>query len=191
LRERFGSYATQAEAELATYRDLDEGAYNEPDSEIEPAANNNAMPADSARPDVQSSTDIIVPFPSPRSTGKGHANYCLADGTTTTMETLQPQPAAEPADATAMIDVELRRETATFHVPISQASLPDALASLTGQLPGQGPVASDQPQLELTLPAPTQVSNGAQAPDVTVDGRNFVEEPADFEPPLVLRKIME
>jgi len=191
LRERFGSYATQAEAELATYRDLDEEAYNEPDSEIEPAANSNAMPEDAARPDVERSTDIIVPFPSPRSSSKGHANYCLDDGITTTVEPLQQQPVAEPANSPATIDVELRRETATFQVPISQASLPDALASISGQMPGKSPVASDQPQLELTLQAPTQVSNGAQASDVTVDGPNFVEEPADFEPPLVLRKIME
>ncbi|MGI9404466.1 MAG: hypothetical protein ACR2OF_08180, partial [Hyphomicrobium sp.] len=190
LRERFGSYATQAEAELATYRDLDEEAYNEPDAEIEPAANSNAVPPDAARPHEERSTDIIVPFPSPRSAANGQTKDCLADGITTTMERLQRQ-SAEPGDAPATIGVELRRETATFHVPISQASLPDALASIAGQGGVQGQVAGEQPQLELTLPAPDQVSTRAQAPDATVDGPNFVEEPADFEPPLILRKTME
>ncbi|MEE8297731.1 MAG: hypothetical protein V3R26_07875, partial [Hyphomicrobium sp.] len=190
LRERFGSYAPQAEAELATYRDLDEEAYNEPDAEIEPAANGNAMPADAARLDEECSTDIIVPFPAPRSSAKGHVKECLADGITTTIETLQQQP-AEPDNAPATIGIELRRETATFHVPISQASLPDALTSLAEKIRVRGQVVSEQPQLELTLPAPTQASNGAQSTDPTVDGLNFVDEPAEFEPPLILRKTME
>ena len=189
LRERFGSYATQAEAELATYRNLDEEAYNEPDTEIEPAANSNAAPADAGRPNDERSTDIIVPFPAPRSITNGHTRDALADGTTTTMETLQRQ-STEPANASATIGVELRRETATFRVPISQASLPSALASLA-QHGGVEGLAGDQPQLELTLPAPNQVSNRAQASDATVDGPNFVEEPAEFEPPLVLRKTLD
>lgn len=190
LRERFGSYAPQAEAELATYRDLDEEAYNEPDAEIEPAANGNAMPADAACLDEQRSTDIIVPFPAPHSSAKGHVKECLADGITTTIETLQQQH-AESDNAPSTIGIELRRETATFHVPISQASLPDALTSLAGKIRVRGQVVSEQPQLELTLSALTQTSNGAQSTDPTVDGLNFVEEPAEFEPPLILRKTME
>jgi len=190
LRERFGSYATQAEAELATYRDLDEQAYNEPDAEIEPAANSNAIPGDVAHPDAPHSTDIVVPFPTPRSYAKSNARDNVADRPTTSTETLQQQP-AEHGNAPRAIGVELRRETATFRVPISQASLPETLASLTGQKGMRGEVASDEPQMELTLPAPPQASNRAQSPDVTVERPNFVEEPADFEPPLILRKTME
>jgi hypothetical protein len=193
LQERFGSYATQAEAELATYRNLDEEAYSEPDDEIEPAANSNALPAETAetaRRDERHATDIIVPFPAPRSSANGHVKESLSNGTTTTLETLQQQP-SEPDKAAPTIGVELRRETATFHVPISQASLPDALASLAGEIRARGQVAREQPQLELTLPAPTQASSGAQPSDATVDGPIFVHEPADFEPPLVLRKTME
>jgi hypothetical protein len=190
LRERFGSYAPQAEAELATYRDLDEEAYNEPDAEIEPAANGNAMPADAARLDEQRSSDIIVPFPAPHSSTKSPVKECLADGITTTIETLQQQH-AKSDNAPVTIGIELRRETATFHVPISQASLPDALTSLAETIRVRGQVASEQPQLELTLSAPTHASNGAQSRDPTVDGLNFVDEPAEFEPPLILRKTME
>ncbi|MCP4781757.1 MAG: hypothetical protein GY877_13800 [Hyphomicrobium sp.] len=179
LRERFGSYAPQAEAELATYRDLDEEAYNEPDAEIEPAANGNALPADAARLDEHRSSDIIVPFPAPHFSAKSHVKECLADGITTTIETLQQQH-AEPDNAPATIGIELRRETATFHVPISQASLPDALTSFAGKIRVRGQVVSEQPQLELTLSAPTHASNGAQSTDPTVDGLNFVDEPAEF-----------
>jgi len=190
LHERFGSYASQAEAELATYRTMDEEAYDDPDAEIKVPANSNAVPADAVHPDDLRSTDIIVPFPTPRPSAKDRPKGLLTDGISPPKETLRQQP-VEPGNTPATIGVELRRETATFHVPISQASLPEALTNLAENIRVQGHMASEQPQLELTLPPLSQVSNGAQSPNMSVDHPSFAEELTDFEPPLVLRKIME
>lgn len=190
LRERFGSYASQAEAELATYRTMDEETYDNPNTDIKVPANSNAVPADAAHPDEPRSTDIIVPFPIPRPSAKDRPKGLLTDGISPPKKTLRRQP-IEPGNTPATIGVELRRETATFHVPISQASLPEALTNLAENIRVQGHMASERSQLELTLPPPGQVSNGAQSANMSVDHPSFAEELTDFEPPLVLRKIME
>jgi hypothetical protein len=156
-RQRFGSYAGLAEAELSTYEQL--GAATDP-------ANSNT-----ARTEPASEEPVVVPFPAPTQV-RGEA---------------EPQPT---------IGVELRRETATFHVPVGETSLPDAIRKLSDALQSG---ADDQhaPQLDLALAAPETTavehietialpdfSTAADVDENDVDG-------SDFEPPLVLRRMVD
>jgi hypothetical protein len=166
-RQRFGNYAGLAEAELTTYRDLDDATPEHANSNTE-------------RPGVEDAA-VVVPFPAPAQVAA------------------TPRPSMSFAEqiATALnagdaIDVELRRETATFRVPVSEASLPEALMKLTA---GNLKIEAEPcvPQLELAAPEAEfagiiEEAEAIALPDES-DPQDF--ESADFEPPRVLRKMVE
>jgi len=202
--QRFGSYAGLAEAEFASYRDLNElTADDEHEDEVAAAANSNTSPLQTPErrhePDSEP-VDIVVPFPATRTTPPARAPQASAE------PVVEAQPLAPQATTPEpSIDVELRRETATFRVPVSQASLPEALAKLSGAaFPTETLRQDDQPQLELTLSAPESVT-ADRAPEAAIetdepflladlsqeDFEPAIEEGAEFEPPLVLRRMVE
>jgi hypothetical protein len=155
FRQRFGSYADQAQAELATYQDFDE---------------DEAASAPGPRP-MQALTERLS------------AVLAALDGKSRSKST---------------IGVELRRDTATFQVPVSvpvsEALLPEGLIELAQTAHGQ---THEPPQLELTLPAPD--GDGSDAPQpYAVQENSDADEAADdeaeaaaFEPPLVLRRMAD
>lgn len=134
FRQRFGSYATHAQAEFANYRDLDEMS--------DPTA-----------------SEI---------------------GSQALMEQLAAALGMAGRDEDPGINVELRRETATFQVPVSQAALPEALANLTGA----------EPQLELTPAAPEILAAGATIESLLED-KSLAGDAGEFDPPLVLRRMVD
>lgn len=204
--QRFGTYAGLAEAEFASYRDLNElAAEDEDDEEVAAAANSNTSPAPERRREPEADpVDIVVPFPATRAAPPTRAPQA------STEPVIEPQPLAPQALAPEpSIDVELRRETATFRVPVSQASLPDALAKLSSAAFGAKTVQQDdQPQLELTLSAPESAAADS-APETVIetvidtdepmlladlsedDSEPAIDDGGEFEPPLVLRRMVE
>ncbi len=176
--QRFGSYASLAQAELATYRDLDDEAE---DADATPApANSNTAPGKSAQSDEPA--DIVVPFPTPRAGAGARSTQALADRLSAALAAVEEQ------SSDSAIDVELTRETATFRVPVSQATLPEGLAALAQQGPDPAPeISAGQPQLELTL-AETQ---STETPAIAANEMTDTEETPAFEPPLVLRRMAE
>ncbi|MGZ5889723.1 MAG: hypothetical protein ACXWJS_03910 [Hyphomicrobium sp.] len=190
-RSQFGTYANQAQAEFANFDpDDDEDGEIAPATVVAEAANGNTGPVDSDRKPAEQPTEVIVvPFPSPRAAvAAPKAQDPLIERLTTALNgsddvALQPGPS---------IGVELRRETATFTVPVSQASLPAALAKLTGaRLIAEEPVGA--PELDATGTPPETIHLGAESPTETVLSEDHSQptENADFEPPLVLRRMVE
>jgi hypothetical protein len=183
FRQRFGSYASHAQAELATYRDLDDEEDQDDEATPAPANSNTAPDKPSTEP-----ADIVVPFPGQRGSTSVRSSQALAERLTAALAAADAQ-TSEPG-----IDVELTRETATFRLPVSQATLPAGLAALTqGESSDTGAAASDAPQRVLTSPElqPTQVSEsyGEDAYD-THESPEIEDTPA-FEPPLILRRMVE
>jgi hypothetical protein len=171
-RQRFGSYAGLAEAELTTYRDLDDDA---PDH-----ANSNT-----ARTAPAEEETVVVPFPAPAAAPSSFAERIA---TALAAETMQ-----ESADSRPTIGVELRRETATFRVPVSEASLPEALMKLTGgslRIEGEPPALA---QLEQSLPATSPATAASEKQAIALYDESIPQEfdGADFEPPRVLRRMVE
>jgi hypothetical protein len=176
FRQRFGSYAGLAEAELTTYRDVDEAPEH---------ANSNTE---------RTETDeaaVVVPFPA-----AAQAAAAAPRPATSFAERIATALAAEPltdaTDGRPIIGVELRRETATFHVPVSEASLPEALMKLSG---GAYRLEAEPtpPQIELSPAAPTapQLIEEAEAIALPDEFPPQDFESADFEPPRVLRKMVD
>jgi hypothetical protein len=153
FRQRFGSYAGRAEAELTTYRSIDET----PD----PANSNTAR----TEPAVEEPA-VVVPFPA--------ANQARID-----------------ADVPSTIGVELRRETATIHVPVGDTSLPEALRKLSDALRLD---ADDQPtdQLEFPLATP-ETSTIEEHETLALEDHSDVQEldAGEFQPPRVLRRMVD
>jgi hypothetical protein len=187
-RSQFGTYANQAQAEFANFDPIDDE-----DSEITvvaEAANGNTGPVDSDRKPAEPPTEVIVvPFPSPRAAvAAPKAQDPLIERLTTALNgsddaTLKPGPS---------IGVELRRETATFTVPVSQASLPAALAKLTGAtLIAEEPASA--PQLDGAASPHETIHLGGESPTETalIEDHSQPTKNADFEPPLVLRRMVE
>ena len=82
--------------------------------------------------------------------------------------------------------------TATFTVPVSQASLPAALARLAGAtLKAEAPAGALQ--LETSLSSPETIHLGGESPigPALIEDHSQAAENADFEPPLVLRRMVE
>jgi hypothetical protein len=175
FRQRFGSYAGLAEAELTTYADLDPT----PDP-----ANSNT-----ARPEPSEDATVVVPFPAP-------VAPVAAPRPAASFAERLASVLAESNDGRHSIGVELRRETATFRVPVSEAALPEALMQLTrgSSLQLESP-STTVPQLELALPAQPEDVRLTEAPDAAIelpdDSVPQDLEFADFEPPRVLRKMVE
>jgi hypothetical protein len=176
FRQRFGSYAGLAEAELTTYRDVDDAPEH---------ANSNTE---------RTETDeaaVVVPFPA-----AAQAATAAPRPATSFAERIATALAAEPltdaTDGRPTIGVELRRETATFHVPVSEASLPEALMKLSG---GAFRLEAEPalPQIEMSpvAPAAAQLIEEAEAIALPDDTPPQDFESADFEPPRVLRKMVD
>jgi hypothetical protein len=191
FRQRFGSYASHAQAELATYRDPDEDL---PQSDASPAEKNGARtsamtePANSntapgaASKNAEEPADIVVPFPTARSVPGVRTAQGLAERLSAALAAVEEQTCTEPS-----IGVELTRETATFHLPVSQASLPEGLAALTQTEPKGDEGSTERPQLEPTLPATETAETAAP----TAEEKSPAVEVAEFKPPLVLRRMAE
>lgn len=187
FRQRFGSYASHAQAELASYREF-EGeeaaavtAEREQQRAVTEPANGNTEPgAHSSQPGPEPA-DIVVPFPASRA--------ALAERLAAALATAD-QP-AEAGAAEPTTGVELRRETATVHVPVSHAALPASLAKLMGTA-RTADAASAAPQLKPTPsePAPDAASAGAAepVPEIVSEETTDAGNAAAFEPPLVLRR---
>jgi hypothetical protein len=158
FRQRFGSYAVHAQAELATYQDPDE---DEDDSGSAP------------RP-LQALTERLA----------------------AALAALEENTRSKPT-----IDVEPNRETATFQVPVgvpvSEALLPEGLAELAQAASGQDGLTQAPPQLELTLAAPDRAAgddpqpHAAQENSDADDAADDADWAAEFEPPLVLRRMAD
>jgi hypothetical protein len=186
-RSQFGTYANQAQAEFANFDPIDDE-----DSEITPAtvvaeaANGNTGPVDRDRKPVEPTEVIVVPFPSPRAAvAAPKSQDPLIERLTKALNDVALKPGPS-------IGVELRRETATFTVPVSQASLPAALAKLTGAtLIAEEPTSA--PQLDGAVSPPETIHLGGESHTETVliEDHSQPTENADFEPPLVLRRMVE
>jgi hypothetical protein len=171
-RQRFGSYAGLAEAELTTYRDLDDEA---PDH-----ANSNT-----ARTAPAEEGTVVVPFPAPAA-----APASFAERIATALAS-EPMPAS--ADSRPTIGIELRRETATFRVPVSEASLPEALMKLAGgslRIEGDTPVLA---QLEPSAAPSSPEISREETRAIALYDESIPQEfdGLDFEPPRVLRRMVE
>ena len=99
---------------------------------------------------------------------------------TSTPNAVPPGSTASPADtaqhavakAGETIDVVLRRETATFTVPVSEAALPQPLARLLAQEVVTSQALAKPDQLELSLPATDKApATGEIGVDAGIDGR--------------------
>ena len=110
---------------------------------------------------------VVVPFPAPA----------------------QPRGESEP---NATIGVELRRETATFHVPFGEGgALPEAIRKLSDALKlSSDEVATDQLELALAAPKPEleDENESIALPDLSAPQEIEI---ADFEPPRVLRRMVD
>ncbi len=188
FRQRFGTYAGHAQAEFATYRDVEEEAQAvaaereqqravaHPHHAGQPAQINDANPKPA---------DIVVPFPAQRPAPASRTpDEMLAERLATALAAAEQT--ADGGDEPT-IGVELRRETATFRVPVSQASLPKALAMLSGT--ALEAADGDGPRIEVASTAPRPSGSGAaeQATEVTTE-RPAAGDATGFEPPLVLRR---
>jgi len=153
-RQRFGSYAGLAEAELTTFEDVEDIAGH---------ANSNTARSSPALEEPA----VVVPFPAPG------------------------QPRGE-SEAKATIGVELRRETATFHVPFGEGgALPEAIRKLSDALKlDSNEVATDQLEFALATPKlePADENESIALPDLSAPQEIEI---ADFEPPRVLRRMVD
>ncbi len=192
-RSQFGSYANQAQAEFASFDPLDDDLEIAPGAVVAAAANGNTEPVDSERKAAETPAEVIVvPFPTQRAASP-KAQDPLIERLTTALTAIdepapqQPGPILGPTLGTT-IGVELRRETATFTVPVSQASLPAALAKLAGAtLIAEGPAHPGR--LETTPLSPSETIHlGGPA---LIEDHSQEAQSADFEPPLVLRRMVE
>jgi hypothetical protein len=190
-RSQFGSYANQAQAEFASFDPLDdEDTGIAPGTVVADAANGNTEPVDGERQPAEPPPEVIVvPFPTQRAASTApKAHDPLIERLTTALTAIEePAPQSGPT-----IGVELRRETATFTVPVSQASLPAALARLAGAtLIAKAPAGA--PQLETSLSPPETIHLGGESPTGPALIEDHTQETgnADFEPPLVLRRMVE
>jgi hypothetical protein len=182
---RFGSYASQAQAEFASFDHDEEDADIEPVTVVAEPANGNTGPADADRKDAEPPTDlIVVPFPRAAAAAP-KAKDPLIERLATALAAAD-ETAQEPGPT---IGVELRRETATFTVPVSQASLPAALAKLAGTAMASEAIEA-APQLEAFVSAPETIHPGGES----TGAQALIEDHsqptgAEFEPPL--RRMVE
>ncbi|KWT67399.1 hypothetical protein APY04_1964 [Hyphomicrobium sulfonivorans] len=179
LRQRFGSYAGLAEAELASYQDIEDDADEAEDAIHADAetAGADQRPADAdafGREEIAdepeqpgNATAVVVPFPHQVATtpvgAEKYSNGAAASSEAATGSDLAARLAAALADSDGSeepggwqsIDLELKRETATLRVPVSHAALPAELLRLARSTPGAtlqtSEITADEPQLELAL----------------------------------------
>jgi hypothetical protein len=183
---QFGSYANQAQAEFANFDPLDddEGHIDaSPEAAVAVPANGNTGPADLAGRGAEPASDVIVvPFPAQRAATVAKAQDPLIERLTTALT------AADQNDEGPTIGVELRRETATFTVPVSQASLPAALAKLAVAVERhENEIAPKQEESAETI----QLKDQSEGGQMLIEHHSRAPESAEFEPPLILRRMVE
>ncbi|MDH4983597.1 hypothetical protein [Hyphomicrobium sp. D-2] len=175
LRQRFGSYAGLAEAELASYQDLEDEAGDADALGLEEIADGPEQPGNA--------TAVVVPFPHQVATtpagSEKYSNGAAASSEAATGSDLAARLAAalsasdgsEEPGGWQSIDLELKRETATLRVPVSHAALPAELLRLARSTPGgtlrTSESAADEPQLELALET-TRLTRSAPTQPETV-----------------------
>jgi hypothetical protein len=203
FRQRFGSYANHAQAELATYRELEEeeqledplGKQGAQNSVVAEPANSNTAPADGGAKMSPEPADIVVPFPAPRAIAGARASQALAERLAAALAAADQS--AGPLEAQSAIGVELRRETAMFHVaagvPVNQGSRPDASVGLAGGEGSRDQHAAEPPQLELTFAAPEAAGGEANArpAHALIEDKSDGGDHGEFDPPLVLRRMVD
>ena len=172
-RQRFGNYAGLAEAELTTYRDLDDNA-------PEHANSNTARTAPGADEEA-----VVVPFPTPAAAPSSFAERIAT--------ALAGEPSPESGDSRPSIGVELRRETATFRIPVSEAMLPEALKKLSGgstRIEGETPALA---RLEPPSAADSLEIAAEETQAIALYDESLPQEIdlADFDPPRVLRRMVD
>ena len=99
--------------------------------------------------------------------------------------------AAEETDGEPTIGVELRRETATFTVPVSQASLPAALAKLAVAVERHEQVTAPKQEASTLAPETTRLKDESEGAQMLIEDHSQATDCADFDPPLVLRRMVE
>jgi hypothetical protein len=140
------------------------------------AANSNTMPASrgAASAERTASDDTpptVVPL-RPRAPAGPHASL---DGDADRAAAPVPVNAEATAPAEGMVDIVMRRETASFRVPVSQATLPVTLFSTAGNLAEALPVFADE-----AVPTPA-IEQIAAAIDTSTDDQQELFELNDFE----------
>jgi hypothetical protein len=183
---QFGSYANQARAEFANFDPLDEDDADIDTSPVAAPANGNTGPAELERRDAEPSSDVIVvPFPGQRSATASKAQDPLIERLATALA------AAEQTDGEPSIGVELRRETATFTVPVSQASLPAALAKLAVAAERDEQVTAPKQEATTLAPETIRLKGESEGAQMLIEDHSQATDSADFDPPLVLRRMVE
>lgn len=192
FHQRFGSYASHAHAELATFEDINDESEN---ADAGTPANSNTVPTRTTEETSAEPEDIVVPFPSSRVGADPDAPQALIDRLKAALKGTDA-----PVEGETTIGVELRRETATFQVPVSEASIPQTLSRLTGRTTTNQDVAETEAgQLELTLPAPdtdareeiAMITSELDTSDEIAPEDEIDAEQPEFEPPLVLRRMAD
>jgi hypothetical protein len=91
----------------------------------------------------------------------------------------EPMPPVAPPTMPGMIDVTVRRETATFSVPVSEARLPQALAGLAGRIEAAADVRPTEVVTEAAAPSVIALPAPAAADDTVPPPRRYAGEPAE------------
>jgi hypothetical protein len=210
FRQRFGNYASHAQAELATYQNLEaeEAVAAERESQrAAEAANNNTSPSKAAaraaamKPET---ADIVVPFRAQmqgqRVPAGSRSTQALAERLASALAAVSVEEHSADASVTdePTIGVELRRETATFHIPVSQARLPQGLAALTeatAAREAESTMAGRENEMLEAAAARERTEAGGDAtaalsPETADEADAFMQthEAGAFQPPLVLRR---
>jgi hypothetical protein len=172
FRQRFGTYASKAQAELANYRD------DEDPGAIDEAANSNTAPGKAA-PASDEPADIVVPFPSARSVPLVRSTQALAERLSAALAAIDEQPASG-----SPMGVEPTRET--FDPPVSQATLPAGLAELIPTGHAMNATDAERPRMEPASAPETATTTASLAGEKVA-----ADDGAAFEPPLVLRRMAE
>ena len=179
FRQRFGSYATHAQAEFATYRDIEDdevaavAAERKSQRAVTPPSSSGAGSAEPA--------DIVVPFPAARNAAADRAPRALAERLAAALALAESQ--SELGAALPTIGVELARETATFRIPVSHAALPEGLAEYAAAA-STGDFTEPPPALPLALAA----TEDKPQPNSSKSEDYDAAETAEFDPPRVLRR---
>lgn len=164
-----GPYARAAQDELSIRPE------REPQIEVR-AANSNTVPASRAAPVTERTVPedtppTVVPL-RPRSPTAPQASFDGEAGRAAA-PVVESAVAAPPGDG--MVDIVMRRETATFRVPVSQATLPVTLFSTDGNL------AEALPEFVVETVSAPAISQIAAAIEASADDQQDLFELNDFE----------
>ena len=127
---------------------------------------------------------VTQAIPVPRAPSSFAERIATALAGDTEMQSSDPRPT---------IGVELRRETATFHIPVSEAALPEALKKLTGDALRSEEETPAAPQLEISSATTLPAITAAETQAILLSDESGPQEfdGANFEPPRVLRRMVE